>query len=254
MAMIKIDFANAFNKVSRDYIFDAVHRHFPELLPWVFFCYSSCHMLFAGEMVILGKSGVQQGDPLGPLLFAIAIHSLVLDLNQHCPDLVLHSWYLDDGIDIGPIYTLVTFVDLLIQNSSSYGLSLNLSKCEIFWPSGRDKWEAFPADMCRIEAAGVELLVGPISTCPSFCNTFTKKRCWWCGRQSMGFSAVDWADASRIPSTSLWWSGFETSNRKVKSIVFVFFTLSFIRVVRNFQICYRWTQGVSEWRIICQIL
>jgi hypothetical protein len=85
--MIKIDFANGFNTVSRYCIFDAVHRHFPELLPWVFFCYSSCPMLFAGEMVILSKSGVQQGDPLGPLLFAIAIHSLVLDLNQHCPDL-----------------------------------------------------------------------------------------------------------------------------------------------------------------------
>jgi hypothetical protein len=30
--------------------------------------------------------------------------------------------------------------------------------------------------MCRIEAAGVELLDGPISTSPSFCNEFTMKR------------------------------------------------------------------------------
>jgi hypothetical protein len=123
--------------------------------------------------VMLSKSGVQQGDPIGPLLFAIA---LFLDLNQHCPDLVLHSWYLDNGTAIDPTDTLVTFVDRLIQNSFSYGLSLNLSKCEIFWPFGRDKWEAFPADMCRIEAAGVELLGGPISTSPSFCNEFTMNR------------------------------------------------------------------------------
>jgi hypothetical protein len=73
---------------------------------------------FAGGKVILSKSGVQQGDPLGPLLFAIAIHSLILD--QHCR-------YLDDGTAIGLIDTLVTFVDRLIQNSSSYGLSVNIS-------------------------------------------------------------------------------------------------------------------------------
>jgi hypothetical protein len=30
--------------------------------------------------------------------------------------------------------------------------------------------------MCRIEAAGVELLGGPISTSPSFCNEFTMNR------------------------------------------------------------------------------
>jgi hypothetical protein len=46
------------------------------------------------------------------------------------------------GTAIGPMDTLVNFVDLLVQNSSSYGLWFNLSKCKIFWPSGRERWEA----------------------------------------------------------------------------------------------------------------
>ena len=35
------------------------------------------------------QEGVQQGDPLGPLLFAMVVQSFVLN-----------EWYLDDGRDI----------------------------------------------------------------------------------------------------------------------------------------------------------
>ncbi len=62
-AMVKIDFRNAFNAVSRDCIFEAVKNHFPALLPWVHFCYSGLPFLFAGDSTLHSGCGVQQGDP-----------------------------------------------------------------------------------------------------------------------------------------------------------------------------------------------
>ena len=39
--------------------------------------------------------GVQQCDPLGPLLFALILYPLVLKIHQSCK-LNLQAWYLDD--------------------------------------------------------------------------------------------------------------------------------------------------------------
>lgn len=44
------------------------------------------------ETVLLSAKGVQQSDPLGPLLFCLVIHPLVLKLKSQ-----LKIFYLDDG-------------------------------------------------------------------------------------------------------------------------------------------------------------
>ncbi|GJZ74590.1 putative ribonuclease H-like domain-containing protein [Tanacetum coccineum] len=41
-------------------------------------------------------TGVQQGDPLGPLLFALVLHPLVHKIRDSFK-LLIHAWYLDDG-------------------------------------------------------------------------------------------------------------------------------------------------------------
>ena len=45
-------------------------------------------------------TGVQQGDPLGPLLSALVLHPLVHRIRDCC-QLLFHAWYLDDGTVIG---------------------------------------------------------------------------------------------------------------------------------------------------------
>ena len=64
----------------------------PELLPLVTCAYSTPSSLFFGEDIIPSSEGVQQGDPLGPLLFCLAIHDLVQQLQSE-----FTVFFLDDS-------------------------------------------------------------------------------------------------------------------------------------------------------------
>ena len=46
---------------------------------------------------------MQQGDPLGPVLFALVLRKLVSGIEAHggCFELRLNLWYLDDGLLAG---------------------------------------------------------------------------------------------------------------------------------------------------------
>ncbi len=65
-----LDFSNAFNSIDRDCMFEEVRARIPSLSAWVECCYGSQPYLHFGDHIILSRCGVQQGDPLGPLLFA----------------------------------------------------------------------------------------------------------------------------------------------------------------------------------------
>ena len=50
------------------------------------------------------EAGVQQGDPLGQLLFCLVLQKVVsaIAADSVCPELLFHAWYLDDGVVAGP--------------------------------------------------------------------------------------------------------------------------------------------------------
>ena len=87
-----------------------------------------------GDDHILSTTGVQQGDPLGPLLFALVLHPLVLRVRDSCK-LLFHAWYLDDGTIIGDAKEVAKALDVIIAEGPRLGLQLNIKKTEVFWPS-----------------------------------------------------------------------------------------------------------------------
>ena len=136
--VFKVDMSNAFNAVSRQAVLDECATFFPELLPWVSWCYGSHSWLWHPMGKISSQSGVQQGDPLGPMLFALVLHKLVtsIDADDDCFHLLLEAWYLDDGALAGERSAVLRALQLIEELGPHLGLYINFSKCELFSRGG----------------------------------------------------------------------------------------------------------------------
>jgi len=93
----------------------------------VWLAYHTSSHLFFGDSIISSATAVQQGDPLGPVLFSLAIHSLASELVS-----TFNVWYHDDGTLGGSPRSVLADFTTMLEQSSSLGLSLNLSKCQLY--------------------------------------------------------------------------------------------------------------------------
>ncbi|XP_026458438.1 uncharacterized protein LOC113358943 [Papaver somniferum] len=175
--LLLIDFSNAFNLVDTSTIIREVRSRCTNIVNWVEFCYAKPARLYYQDSVLSPAQGVQQGDPLGPLLFALALHLLVEKIDAQCT-LDLHAWYLDDDTIAGDTMEVSKDLKIIHEEGPSYGLHLNISKTEIFWPSydpRRYIESAFPHNIGK-HANGVKLLGGPVSLNSEFCSNMVLKR------------------------------------------------------------------------------
>ena len=154
--MLKVDLSNAFNMVDRTEMLKQVKKKIPFLYDWVEYCYAQPAHLFLGDVLLASMAGVQQGDPLGPLLFALVLHPLVEKIQKQFPNLDLNVWYLDDGTIIGKKEDVFGVFELLLKEGPALGLHLNVQKNEIWWPS-RSEDDPFPKNVIRVENRGVKL-------------------------------------------------------------------------------------------------
>ena len=133
-----LDFTNAFNSISRQAMFVEFRRHLPGLSAWMESCYSCQPLLHLGQDIIHSCCGVQQGDPLGPLGFALTLHPIIERIRAEVPSLALNAWYLDDGTLVGPPGDLSAALHIVESEGPSVGLHLNREKSLLFIPSDCD--------------------------------------------------------------------------------------------------------------------
>ena len=124
--LAKLDFKNAFNTIRRDTMLEAVQRTLPEAYGFVHAAYSTPSTLFYGSDTISSEEGVQQGDPLGPLLFCLALHPILTECKAE-----LRAGYLDDITLGGDVNLIGDEVDMLKTRALKIGLALNENKCEL---------------------------------------------------------------------------------------------------------------------------
>lgn len=175
--LVAIDLANAFNTVDRSAFLAEARRLCHDLVPWLDFCYKGPSKLLLGSGALSSARGIQQGDPLGPLLFSAAIHDAILqaqaETEQQFPgELDWVAFYLDDGTAAGTARAVKKFVDRLLAQLADRGLRANLDKCEVVPPAGAAGTRACEvfAGWHHVTAGTFKLLgapLGPAEFCAS---------------------------------------------------------------------------------------
>ena len=134
--LLTVDLQNAFNTVDRSALLHEVRRCLPSCAPWADYCYASPPRLLLGGRVLSSERGVQQGDPLGPAFFSLAVHSAILEAKAATEaampgalDLVL--FFLDDGTVAGTAEGVSHFLGRFRRAMEDRGLSLALDRCEV---------------------------------------------------------------------------------------------------------------------------
>ena len=122
----KLDFENAFNTVYRRIFLEEALDHVPSIYPLIQQSFAQPSHLLLGEFVIASEEGLQQGDPLAPLLFCLAIQPIIGKLRSK-----LNAAYLDDESLGGGAATVAADIAEVKSSSESIGLILNPKKCAL---------------------------------------------------------------------------------------------------------------------------
>ena len=111
----------------------AVKKFIPELLPYVHSAYSTKSVLLWDKVDISSSEGLQQGDPIGPLLFCLSIHDLVPSLKSE-----YKIFYLDDGTIGGTLEDISADLSFIEEAGWQVGLCLYVAKSELICNDGFD--------------------------------------------------------------------------------------------------------------------
>ena len=83
-------------------------------------------------VLISSEEGVHQGDPIGPVLFAVTIHPALQSMQEKYESLTFLA-YLDDIFVIGPSEEAVNALSDLKSSLADINLEICDKKCVIPW-------------------------------------------------------------------------------------------------------------------------
>ena len=131
----------------------------PHLFPLAFSAYREPSLLFFENHTINSAEGVQQGDPLGPLLFCLSIHDLLVNLRSE-----FRVFYLDDGSLGGSVKEVKSDLLYLEEAAREINLFLNHNKSEIICVEEhtKEKMLSFFPNLHPTDPSKATLLGSPI--------------------------------------------------------------------------------------------
>ena len=182
-----------------------VRRHFPWMAPWADTCYRHDSNLLVGSSRIRSRRGVQQGDPLGPSLFSLAVHPCVVEAiriseAQYPGDLDYKAFFLDDGTIAGKAQAVKLFLDTLERLLLEIGLEIARSKTKVV-PACSSVQNFTPHDFegcCQIPDGNFKLL-GAAFGSKDWCEALLDRRVSTRSRPSV----VTMIRRGRLPSCAL---------------------------------------------------
>ena len=155
-AWVQLDIANAFPSVCRRAVLDALAEHAPALLPLAeTFLRRPSTFVFVGAegrgTVLQATKGVEQGDVLGPLLFAVAFRKPVAELRERLLELLQNELgytreeaeaelvlgaYLDDVLVGLPAAAAARVPGLAAAAFAPLGCAVQEEKTKVWVPNG----------------------------------------------------------------------------------------------------------------------
>ncbi|CAI8046120.1 hypothetical protein GBAR_LOCUS25494, partial [Geodia barretti] len=169
-----VDFSNAFNSVDRTALFHEVRTRIPTISSWMECSYGFQPNLLLENQTIPSCCGVQQGDPLGPLGFALVLHPIVEKIRESVPGLLINVWYLDDGTLCGTQQDLAAALAIIEAEGPPRGLFLNRGKSFIHAPDNSSITHPILRGI-PTSSDGFTLLGSPVGP-TSFCEDIFSKR------------------------------------------------------------------------------
>src|SRR6218665_3016456 len=112
----------------KDSLLEAVARDIPELCSFEHASYSCRPMWRHGSIVIRSEESTQQGDPMGPLEFCIALQPILSELQSE-----LRVAFLDDLTLGGKVDVVAHDIQHIAHEAAKLGLELNRAKYEIIF-------------------------------------------------------------------------------------------------------------------------
>ena len=115
--------------------------------------------------------GVQQGNQLGPFLFALVLQRIVnmIYTDEECADLSHNAWYLDDA---GKSASVLRALNIVSSQGPALGFNISFKKCEFY---GTGDLSSFPSAIQTSNTYHLELLGAPIGD-SEYCNQFISRK------------------------------------------------------------------------------